>query len=169
MHVFQPVELDEILEGAFKFGGETWALLTAGKDDKVNAMTISWGGLVHVWDKTCAVFFVRESRYTRELMDASKKVSVSFLHHENYKDLKGYLGSVSGRDENKIEKANLNVSYWEDIPYINEADNVIVCKILFKQLMTEESFVSGRLIADHYRNGDFHYTYIAEIKQVLIR
>ena len=169
MHVFQPVELDDILEGAFRFGGDTWALLTAQKEDKVNSMTVAWGGLVYVWNKTCAVVFVRESRYTKELIDASKRFSLSFLNREEYKDVKNYMGTVSGRDENKIEKAGLTVNHHEDIPFIDEADNVIVCKVLYKQLMKEECCVNRRIIADHYRDGDYHYVYIAEIKQVMIR
>ncbi|WP_035765412.1 flavin reductase [Butyrivibrio sp. NC2002] len=170
MHVFQPVELDEILEGAFRFGGDTWALLTAGNKDKCNTMTVSWGGVTYVWDKTCAIVYVRESRYTKEFMDANKKFSLSFLNKSEFNYVKKYCGSVSGRDEDKIENAKLTVNYYEDeVPFIDEADNVIVCKILYKQLMKEENFVSGRLIADNYRNGDYHYIYIAEIKQVMIR
>lgn len=169
MHVFQPVELDDILEGAFRFGGDTWALLTAKKEDKVNSMTVAWGGILYVWNKTCAVVFVRESRYTKEFIDASKRFSLSFLNKAEYKDVKNYMGTVSGRDEDKIEKAGLTVNYHDDIPFIDEADNVIVCKVLYKQLMKEECCVNGRIIADHYRDGDYHYVYIAEIKQVMIR
>ncbi len=170
LHVFQPVELDDILEGAFRFGGDTWALLTAQKDDKVNTMTVSWGGLTYVWDKTCVVVYVRESRYTKEFIDASKKFSLSFLNRPEYKSLRKYLGSVSGRDEDKITNARLNVNYFEDdIPFIDEADNVIIAKVLYRQKMEENCFVSGRLIADHYDKGDYHYMYIAEIKQVMIR
>ena len=124
LHVFQPVELDDILEGAFRFGGDTWALLTAKKGDKVNTMTVSWGGITYIWNKTCAVVYVRESRYTRELIDSSKKFSLSFLNRDEFKSLKKYLGSVSGRDEDKISNARLNVNYYEDdIPFIDEADN----------------------------------------------
>jgi flavin reductase (DIM6/NTAB) family NADH-FMN oxidoreductase RutF len=113
---------------------------------------------------------VRESRYTKEFMDANKKFSLSFLNKSEFNYVKKYCGSVSGRDEDKIENAKLTVNYYEDeVPFIDEADNVIVCKILYKQLMKEENFVSGRLIADNYRNGDYHYIYIAEIKQVMIR
>ena len=168
-HVFQPVELDDILEGAFRFGGDTWALLTAGDEEKANTMTVSWGGLTYVWNKTCAVVFVRESRYTKEFIDKQKKFSLSFLNRTEYKGLKSYLGSVSGRDEDKIEKAGIHVDYHEGIPFIDEADSVIIGKVLFKSLMKEDNFVNGRLIADHYAKGDYHWIYIAEIKQVMIR
>ena len=169
LHVFQPVDLDDILEGAFRFGGDTWALLTAGDEEKANTMTVAWGGLVYVWNRTCAVVYVRESRYTKEFIDTQKKFSLSFLDHGEYGGLKSYLGSVSGRDEDKIEKAGIHLNYYEGIPFIDEAKSVIACKVLYKQLMKEESFVSGRLIADHYAKGDYHWIYFAEVKQVMIR
>ncbi len=169
LHVFQPVELEYIFDGPMDFGNDNWALLTAQKDDKVNTMTISWGGITYVWGKMCCIVYVRESRYTRELIDASKRFSVSFLNHNDFRGEKNYLGAVSGRDEDKILNAKLNVNYFEDIPFIDEADNVIACKVLFRHQMKEEDFVSGRIIADHYRKEDYHYMYIAEIKQVMIR
>ena len=169
LHVFQPVDLDEILEGAFHFGGDTWALLTAGNEEKANTMTVSWGGVTHVWDKTCAIVYVRESRYTKEFIDAQKKFSLSFLHHDEYKGLRKYLGSVSGRDEDKIKNAKLNLNFDDGVPFIDEADNIIIAKVLFRQQMKEENFVNGRLIADYYAKGDYHYIYIAEIKKVMIR
>ena len=112
---------------------------------------------------------MRESRYTKEFIDAQKKFSLSFLHHEKYKSVRKYLGSVSGRDEDKISNAKLNLNFDDGIPFIDEADNIILCKVLFKQQMKEENFVSGRLIADYYAKGDYHYIYIAEIKKVMIR
>jgi flavin reductase (DIM6/NTAB) family NADH-FMN oxidoreductase RutF len=169
LHVFQPVELDDILEGAFRFGGSTWALLTAEKDGKANAMTVSWGGVTYIWDRTCAVVYVRESRYTRELMDASKRFSLSFLNHEEFADTKEYMGTVSGRDEDKIAGSGLNINHCEDVPFIDEAGDVLICKVLYRQLMKEECCVNGRIIADYYDKGDYHYMYIAEIKKVLIR
>lgn len=169
LHVFQPVELDDVLEGAFRFGGETWALLTAGNEQKANTMTVSWGGITYVWDKTCAIIYVRDSRYTKEFIDAEKKFSLSFLNHDEYRGLKKYLGSVSGRDEDKIANAKLNLNFDDGVPFIDEADNVLVCKVLYKQQMKEECVVNGRVIANFYDKGNYHWFYIAEIKKVMIR
>ncbi|WP_044916473.1 MULTISPECIES: flavin reductase [unclassified Butyrivibrio] len=169
LHVFQPVELDDVLEGAFRFGGETWALLTAGNENKANTMTVSWGGITYVWDKTCAIIYVRESRYTKEFIDAEKKFSLSFLNHDEYRGLKKYLGSVSGRDEDKIANAKLNLNFDDGIPFVDEADNVLICKVLYRQQMKEECVTNGRVIANFYDKGNYHWFYIAEIKKVMIR
>lgn len=40
-----------------------WALLTAGKIDNFNSMTISWGGLGTLWNKPVATVYVRTSIY----------------------------------------------------------------------------------------------------------
>ena len=168
IHVFQPVDPQEVDEGPFTFDGGKM-LVTAANGDKVNSTAASWGGVGYLWGKRIAIIYVRPSRYTKEFIDASKRFSLSFLNKAEYKDVKNYMGTVSGRDEDKIEKAGLTVNYHDDIPFIDEADNVIVCKVLYKQLMKEECCVNGRIIADHYRDGDYHYVYIAEIKQVMIR
>ena len=169
LHVFQPVEVEEILDGPLSFGNGNWALLTSKKDDKVNTMTISWGGLSYLWGRYCVNIYVRESRFTRECIDASKRFSISFLNHDEFRGAKNYLGAVSGRDEDKIANAKLNVNYFEEVPFIDEADNVIICKTLYRNHMHEEEFVNGRVIADHYREGDYHYHYIGEIKRLMIR
>ena len=164
------MEVEDVLDGPLDFGEGNWALLTAQKEDRVNTMTISWGGFTYVWGKTCCIVYVRESRFTRECIDASRRFSISFLNHDEFRGAKNYLGAVSGRDEDKIASAKLNVNYLDgDVPFIDEADNVIICKVLYKHQMKEEDFVNGRLIADHYRNGDYHYMYIGEIMKVMIR
>ena len=41
-----------------------WALLTAGKEDSFNTMTISWGGLGTIWNKPVATVYVRSLGYS---------------------------------------------------------------------------------------------------------
>ncbi|MBP5305227.1 MAG: flavin reductase family protein, partial [Lachnospiraceae bacterium] len=52
---------------------------TAGDKEKANAMTAGWGGMGVIWGKNVVFVFVRESRYTRELMDKYDTFSVNFL------------------------------------------------------------------------------------------
>ena len=46
-------------------------LLTTKKDGQVNAMTISWGGMAIEWGKPLFITYVRESRFTKEFLDAT--------------------------------------------------------------------------------------------------
>ena len=46
-------------------------LLTTKSGDTVNTMTIGWGTLGVEWGVPIFITFVREGRFTRELLDAS--------------------------------------------------------------------------------------------------
>lgn len=59
--------------------GKEWMLVTSKKEDKVNAMTASWGGLGVLWNKNIAFIVLRPQRYTKEFIDSSNEFSLSFL------------------------------------------------------------------------------------------
>lgn len=79
------------------------------------------------------------------------------------------MGKVSGRDENKIEKTKLTVAKMDNIPYFNEANNVIFAKKLFVQRIEENAFLDNSIIERWYPEKDFHYLYIAEITKILVK
>ncbi|MFQ8913628.1 MAG: hypothetical protein ACLR79_14370 [Waltera sp.] len=54
-------------------------LLTAKADDQVNSMTISWGMLGIEWGRPVFVTFLREHRFTKELIDKNGEFTVKFL------------------------------------------------------------------------------------------
>ncbi len=80
-------------------------------------MTASWGGVGVLWGKNTAFIFVRDSRYTKELIDKGSYFSLTFFE-SSYKSALKYFGMVSGRTEDKIRNAKMNVGYFEEIPYI---------------------------------------------------
>lgn len=51
MHTFQPYPIDMLELNPFTRIGKDWAVLTAGNKEKLNAMTVSWGGLGVLWGK----------------------------------------------------------------------------------------------------------------------
>ena len=82
----------------------------------------------------------------------------------------GYLGTVSGRDEDKISKSNLTIKHSDNTPYFEEANTVIICRKLYVQDMKHESFIANEVdIKKMYPEGKFHTLYIAEIKEIFIR
>lgn len=168
MHTFQPVPTDLFDFSPFRMIGKEWMLITAQADNKVNTMTASWGGLGVMWGKDVAYIVVRDSRYTRELIDQSDSFSLSFLNSDYHSALK-YLGAVSGRDEDKIQNARLNVNYHEGIPFIDEASTVMVCKKMFKQPMSKENFTMDWIDSKWYSSKDYHNLYIGEIVNILAR
>ena len=169
MHAFQPVKFEDIETGLYRFGGDNWMLITSAKDAKVNTMTASWGGVGCIWNKRCAFIFVRKSKYTKDFLDKSGSFSLAFLDQKKYHREMKYLGSVSGRSEDKISSARLNVGYDENIPYIDEANIVILCKILYHQELEEGGFVMPQMVQEFYEKGDYHTMYVAEMTKVMIR
>ena len=82
-------------------GGE-WMLVTAGNEQKCNTMTASWGHLGCLWghNDPTAVIYLRPSRYTKEFVDEEGYFSLCVMD-KSFKKQMAYLGSVSGRDEDK--------------------------------------------------------------------
>lgn len=169
MNQFQEVKAKEFNQSPFQLIGNEWMLITAKKDGVVNTMTASWGGLGVMWNTNVAYAVIRKSRFTKEFVDAADSFSLSFLDHKTYAKELGYLGSVSGRKEDKINKSGLNVNYQEGVPYIAEASKVILCTKLFAQTMKPDGFVLPTIDENFYADKDYHDLYIGGITQILER
>lgn len=156
----------EFNDNPFKMIGKDWFLVTAGDKDQINTMTAGWGGLGVMWGKDVAFIVVRPNRYTREFIDKFDTFSLSFFD-ESYKKELLYLGSISGRQENKIQKSGLNVLRDDEIPYFKEAKTVMLCKKLYAQEMKEDCFADKELIEKWFPQKDFHIMYVGEILKVI--
>lgn len=165
---YTEIRPEELNKNPFQMIGNDWMLITAGKNNKTNTMTASWGGLGVMWNKNVAYIVVRPQRYTKEFIDSSDTYSLCFFDTK-YKKQLAYLGSVSGRDEDKISKTDLTLTHNENTPYFEEADIVVICKKLFTQEFKPESFIDTELIEKNYPNKDFHTLYIAEVEKILVK
>lgn len=168
MHTFQPLTSDLFSENLFSMIGKDWMLITAANGDKVNTMTASWGGAGVLWGKDVVYIFVRESRYTKEFIDASETFSLSFFGGNKRSELK-YLGAVSGRDEDKVKNSRLTVSYHKDTPYFDEANIVMTCKKLAAVPITKDTFIDPSIETSWYKDGNFHTMYVGEITEIMAR
>lgn len=160
------ISYSDFNENAFDMIGKDWLLLTAEKEGKVNTMTASWGGVGILWNKKVAYIFIRPQRYTKEFVDSSDRLSISVLPNSYRKELQ-YLGTVSGRDEDKIEKAKLTVNKYEDVPYFEEGRLTFICRKLYAQEMEEKDFIDKSIIDSCYPNRDYHTMYVVEIEKIL--
>lgn len=160
------ISYNEFNENVFNIIGKDWLLITAEKENKINTMTASWGGLGVLWNKKVAYIFIRPQRYTKEFVDLSERLSINVLPNEYRKELQ-YLGTVSGRDEDKIAKANLTVNKYENVPYFEEGRLTLICKKLYAQALNEDDFIDKRIIDDCYPKKDYHIMYVVEIEKIL--
>jgi flavin reductase (DIM6/NTAB) family NADH-FMN oxidoreductase RutF len=168
MHVFQPVDPADVDEGPFNFSGLKM-LITAGDGEKVNTAAASYGGVGYLCGRRVVFIVLRGKRYTREFIDASGEFSLSFLNNKEFRGAIKYIELVSGRDEDKIAGARLTVNYDNGIPFIDEADNVITAKVLFRQQMDRESCKDKGIIDEFYSGDDYYVMYVGEITKIMIR
>ncbi|WP_029904613.1 flavin reductase [Prevotella sp. 10(H)] len=166
MEKFKETNIKNYLSNPFELK-DKWMLISAAKNDgTVNTMTASWGGFGVMWNKEVVFIVIRPQRYTKEFVDNSDTLSLTFFD-ESHKKALAYLGKASGRDEDKIAKTGLSVAKDNDIPYFEEAEKVIFAKKLFVQPIHESAFLDKHLINKWYAEKDFHYLYIAEVTKIL--
>ena len=168
MKKFKTLDTNDFIINPFTKIGSDWMLITSKNNDgKINTMTASWGGFGFIWNKNVAFIFVRPQRYTKEFIDNSNTFYLCFFD-ENYKKNLSYLGSISGKNENKIEKSMLTLSNIRDIPVFEEAEVIISCENLYKQDFCKNGFIDLNLDTAFYKNNDYHTMYVAEIKDIYI-
>jgi flavin reductase (DIM6/NTAB) family NADH-FMN oxidoreductase RutF len=166
MNEYKKVAPELLRKNPFQLIGKDWMLITAGNDAKVNTMTASWGGLGVMYGKNVAYVFIRQSRYTKEFVDQEETFSLNFFD-KGYRKTLSYLGTVSGRNEDKIAKSKLTVVRHGETPYFDEARLVLICKKLFRQTLNTDGLINEQLKHSFYPSGDNHTLYIAEITDVL--
>ena len=165
---FEKIDICDVNDSFVRLIRDDWALLTAGEKGNYNTMTVSWGGVGVLWGKNVAFIFVRDSRYTKEFIDANEFFSITFLSGQ-YRDALNYCGSHSGRDEDKFAAAGLTLATRHNIPYVDEGNFVLLCEKMSATRITEDSFLLPEIKEKWYKDGDMHTMYVAEIIDILAR
>jgi len=146
---------------------EIGAFLTTQKVDKVNTMTIAWGGINVVWGKTVFVVYVRYSRETYNMLEHNDEFTVSIPIHRDLKKELAYCGTKSGRDVDKIKDCKFTLIPGRIVgtPIIGECDLHYECKLIYKQAM-EPNAITDQVKARYYSTNNFHVVYYGEIVDV---
>lgn len=153
---------------------EKGVLLTTKTDDKVNAMTISWGMLGIEWSKPVFTVFVREHRFTHEQLEVNPEFTINVPIGDFDKKILGVCGSKSGRDIDKI--ATTGVTLEEpvtiSVPGIKELPLTLECKVIYKQHQDPSQMTDENKQRFHpqdvpwtnpMENQDYHTAYYGEI------
>lgn len=162
------IKPEEIKDNVFQAIGKDWMLITAGTEEKANAMTASWGGMGILWRKPVVTAYIRPQRFTKGLVDAQDIFTLSF-YEEAYRKSLNYMGTVSGAQEDKIAGGGLTLKLFDGVPAFEESRMVLVCKKLYTQELKEECFLYPELIEQNYAQKDFHTMYIGEVMQVYVK
>lgn len=145
---------------------DEWFELAAGKEGNMNLMTIAWGTLGELWSRPVVIVYVSTSRYTYEFMEKNDYFTVTHYPASMREKLQ-YLGTASGRNEDKVKGAGLTVEYTDlGNPIFAEADLAIECKKIYaEQFKADLMPLEQRQWYDETGNG-IHVAYIGEIVHV---
>ena len=148
-----------------------WMLITAGNEARgYNTMTASWGHLGSIWGHggggPTSLIYIRPQRFTKEFVDREDYYTLSFF--PGYKKELAYLGSHSGRDEDKVAAVGFTPEFDENCTWFKEANLVLVCRKLYRGSLEESGFVHMATVEENYPQRDFHDFYVGEIVKVMV-
>ena len=137
-------------------------------------MTVSWGTLGIDWAKPVFTVFVRENRFTRELLEQNPEFTINIPYGSFDKKILGICGTKTGRNGNKLDAAGLTLEAPEviSVPAIHELPLTLECRVIYKQAqdpqaITEENkrkFYPLNIDSSfHSANKDYHTAYYGEI------
>lgn len=154
-------------------------LMTTKAGDKVNSMVIGWGTVGVNWAKPVFAAFVRESRYTKEMLEQNPEFTINVPVGDYDKKIIGICGSKSGRDLDKIQEAGLTPVEPDTIsvPGLKEFPLTLECRVIYAQ--KQDAGALGSDILDVFYplleekaaagdERDIHTTYFGEIVDAYI-
>ena len=147
--------MGEILKGV-----KSGVLITGKDENKTNSMTISWGMLGIEWGKPVFVTFIRESRFTRSLIEKNGEFTVNIPVDDSAKKILAFCGSKSGRDVDKAKELGLTYEEPEtvSVPGVRELPLTLECKVIYKQTQDISALPEGYLERFYPQNVDSTFT-----------
>ena len=115
MHTFQPLPFDLVEFNPFYQNRQRVGARHSRQQGKSQHDDRKLGRCRCPLGQNVAFIFVRDSRYTKEFIDANEFFSITFLSGQ-YRDALNYCGSHSGRDEDKFAAAGLTLATRHNIP-----------------------------------------------------
>ena len=174
MHTFQPYPIDMLEWNPIQKVADEGIAIVAEADGIVNAMSSHNGGVGHMWGKNVVYAFLRNTRYTKELLDKSEYFSACFfdMSEKSNVQLMKVLDQLSGRNEDKLHLCHVNIEHALNAPYIDEANFIILCRKIAAVPMTENTILDEKILNENYTAkhlDDFHTMYIGEILDIRAR
>lgn len=139
----------------FEMFKKDWALVTAGNMQDYNTCTVGWGSMGSIWGSSgksmpIVTVYIHPARYTSDFMKVHDTFTVSF-YDPQYKKALAYMGSHSGRDEKKAEKAGLTpVAIGSGVTY-EEAKMTFLCHKLYLHQFCKDSM--NEKVKDYYETN----------------
>ena len=135
--------------------------------DKFNSMVIGWGHLGVLWSLETFTVYVRQSRFTKPMIDKAQEFTLSIpVDGKVDPTIQKVCGTLSGRDINKADYVTLVEPSVNHTPGIREYPLTIECKVIYQQDQ-QLSAIDQAVLDRHYNGGsdpsDFHTAYVGKI------
>ena len=145
---------DMFIESAFNEG----CFVTAGD----NPMVCSWGFVGVMWGKKLFIAPIRDSRFTKGLVDKSGEFGVSIPSAGTMKKELGFCGSKSGRDFDKWKETGLQKKNAQKIKtaLVDGCAKYFECKVV-GVLSMKGMDISA--VQNWYPTDDLHNLFFGEI------
>ena len=157
----------ELINKAYEQG----IFLTTKNGNKVNSMVIGWGTLGIIFEKPMFIVYVRNNRYTHELLDNNPEFTINVPLNNIDKNLIRICGSKSGRDIDKIKECHFNLVEPNiiSVPGIKELPLTIECKVIY-QIDQETPKLPEEIRKRFYghEQNTYHTVYYGEIVDAYI-
>jgi len=162
------IAIDNLLLPAFGAWRRDAFLVTAGDfaAGRYNCLTVGWGGLGALWDRPIVLVGVKPTRYTCTFLERYPTFTVCHFPPEHRQALL-YLGTHSGKDEDKIAASGLApmASTVVAAPSFAEADLVLECTKVYVEDYRPESALAE--LQAEKRAAAPHRFFFAEVLAVL--
>ena len=165
---------------AFDYAGEICKalpkgiLITTKNGDFVNSMTIGWGHMGIDWSRPIFVAYVRESRYTKTMLENNGEFTINVPMGEFDRNILAVCGRKSGRDMDKIKELGLTLEepLTVSVPAIRELPLTLECKVIYRQDQDPKA-IDPECDARFYGKntpgeGDYHTAYYGLITAAYI-
>jgi flavin reductase (DIM6/NTAB) family NADH-FMN oxidoreductase RutF len=164
----EPISVQELALKSISIWDDQWFVLTAGDFEKkqFNSMTVSWGSIGIIWRKPFVQVVVRPTRYTFGFIESFPDFTVCTFP-EDYRQALQLLGTISGRDLDKISAAKITPVKSQVVaaPCFDEANLIIECRKIYSEKFTPLRFLSPE-IEKCYEANDYHTSYFGEIMAI---
>ncbi len=163
---WQEISARDIEGNPVRMFADEWFELAAGKEGDMNLMTIAWGTFGELWSRPVVIVYVSTSRYTYEFMEKNEYFTLTHFPASMRQTLQ-YLGTASGRDEDKVKGAGLTTEFTAlGNPIFAEADLAIECKKIYADQFKADLMPIERRQWHEETGTGIHVMYVGEIVNV---
>ena len=171
---FISISPKDIKENPIKLFGDDWAVVAAGEKGDFNELTVSWGALGDAWwdNMPIAIIFVSATRYTQKYLEKYDTFSINVFPKE-FKRVLAYIGSHSGRNEDKVAATGLNVEFTDlETPVFTQSRLIIECRKVYAHDLDKSKFsesLMGNYAQKKFQGVVPHTVYFVEILNCWIK